>query len=573
MKRLLLSVATLALLVAACGAPAPGVTTSAGPSAGGASAAPVRGGTLVFAIWQEPSTLAPNYGNQTVTSVVNEVTVEGLLTTDTNGNYQPVLAKSVPTVSNGGVKLSADGKRMDVTYQLQPDIKWSDGEPFTSADVKFTWETWMKDPKVITREGYDQIDSVDTPDPLTVVLHYKSVYGPYPTRFGSIIPKHTLEKVADISSSDYGRRPLGTGPFKVTDFKAGDSITVERNPNYRNKGQPYLDKIIFRSVPSREVAVAQLKAGEVQGMWNLLEAQTPDLEKDANIKLAISPSPSVERIEINTAENKEGTDPNSTHPVLGDINVRRALIYATPKQQIIDKLLFGKARVGSSPVSQGWASPKGLTQEAYDPKKATELLDQGGWVKGGDGIRTKNGVRASITITTTTGDAIRERVEQILVDEYKQIGVELKISNIPSSVLLSASWSAGDPRKHGVFDMVMYASSPGIDPHQTVSLRYHSKKIPYPGNNGDGQNYTRFKNPDADKAIDEAGSTLDFEKRAAAYARALKLLNDAAVIIWMYERSGIDAFRANVFGYSPNVWDNITGNTEDWYIKGAAQSY
>ena len=533
----------------------------------------MRGGTLVFAIWQEPSTLAPNYGNQTVTSVVNEVTVEGLLTTDTNGNYQPVLAKSVPTVSNGGVKLSADGKRMDVTYQLQPDIKWSDGEPFTSADVKFTWETWMKDPKVITREGYDQIDSVDTPDPLTVVLHYKSVYGPYPTRFGSIIPKHTLEKVADISSSDYGRRPLGTGPFKVTDFKAGDSITVERNPNYRNKGQPYLDKIIFRSVPSREVAVAQLKAGEVQGMWNLLEAQTPDLEKDANIKLAISPSPSVERIEINTAENKEGTDPNSTHPVLGDINVRRALIYATPKQQIIDKLLFGKARVGSSPVSQGWASPKGLTQEAYDPKKATELLDQGGWVKGGDGIRTKNGVRASITITTTTGDAIRECVEQILVDEYKQIGVELKISNIPSSVLLSASWSAGDPRKHGVFDMVMYASSPGIDPHQTVSLRYHSKKIPYPGNNGDGQNYTRFKNPDADKAIDEAGSTLDFEKRAAAYARALKLLNDAAVIIWMYERSGIDAFRANVFGYSPNVWDNITGNTEDWYIKGAAQSY
>ena len=237
MRRLLISLAALSLLVAACGQQAPGVTTSAAPS-GGASATPVRGGTMVFAIWQEPSSLAPNYSNQTVNGVVNQVTVEGLLRTDNDGNYQPVLAKAVPTVNNGGVKISADGKRMDVTYQLVPDVKWSDGEAFTSADVKFTWETWIKDPKVITREGYDQIDGVDTPDPLTVVLHYKSIYSPYPTRFGSIIPKHTLEKVADISSSDFGRKPLGTGPFKITDFKAGDSITVERNVNYRKKGQP-----------------------------------------------------------------------------------------------------------------------------------------------------------------------------------------------------------------------------------------------------------------------------------------------------------------------------------------------
>jgi peptide/nickel transport system substrate-binding protein len=275
---------------------------------------------------------------------------------------------------------------------------------------------------------------------------------------------------------------------------------------------------------------------------------------------------------MNTAENKESTDPNSVHPVLGDINVRRALIYATPKQQIIDKLLYGKGRPGTSPVAQGPFSPK-ITQEGYDPKRANELLDQAGWVRGSDGIRSKNGVRASVTITTTTGDAIRERVEQILADEYKQIGVELKISNMPSSVLLSASWSSGDPRKHGVFDMVMYNSTPDVDPHSTVVLRYHSKNIPWPGNQGAGQNYTRFKNAEADKAIDEAGSTLDVEKRKAAYAKALTLLNDAAVINWLYERGSINAFRANVFGYVGQVWDNITWNAQEWYMKGAAQSY
>ncbi|TME94034.1 MAG: peptide ABC transporter substrate-binding protein, partial [Chloroflexi bacterium] len=130
-------------------------------------------------MWQEPATLAPNYGNQTITGIVNAVAVEGLLRTDTGGNYQPVLAKAVPTEKNGGVKISGDGKRMDVTYELQPDIKWSDGRPFTSADVKFTWEAWMKDPKVVSREGYEQIESIDTPNDLTVLVHYKTIYSPY----------------------------------------------------------------------------------------------------------------------------------------------------------------------------------------------------------------------------------------------------------------------------------------------------------------------------------------------------------------------------------------------------------
>jgi ABC-type transport system substrate-binding protein len=119
----------------------------------------------------------------------------------------------------------------------------------------------------------------------------------------------------------------------------------------------------------------------------------------------------------------------------------------------------------------------------------------------------------------------------------------------------------------------MYNSTPDVDPHQTVNLRYHSKNIPWPGNGGAGQNYTRFKNADADKAIEEAGSTIEIEKRKTAYARALQLLNDAAVIIWLYERGSINAFRANVFGYAGQVWDNITWNVEEWYVKGAAQSY
>jgi len=564
-KRFSIALAMVALVVTACGPTPGGTPASATPAA---SEGPARGGTLIFAMWQEPTTLAPPYVNQTIAGLVSQVAVEGLNRIDTDGNYQPLLAKAVPTISNGGVKLSADGKKMDVTYELLSGVTWSDGHAFTSADVKFTWENRMKDPKVVNRAGYDQIESIDTPNDTTVVMHFKSIYAPYPVLFGAgpaLLAKHVAEKEADLSKSDYNQRPLGTGPFKITEFVAGDHITAERNPNYREKGKPYLDKIIFKSVPASEVAIAQLKAGEVQGMWNILESQTPDLEKEASIKLVITPSPGVERIELNLAQNKDMTDPNSVHPILGDIAVRKALLWATPKQQIVDKLLFGKAKPGSSGYSQGWAKYSG-TQDAYDPKKANDELDKAGWIKGSDGIRSKSGVRASLTILTTTGNKTREQVEQILVDEFKQIGVELKIQNQPSSVLLSGSWSAGDPRKRGTFDLDMYTTSPDIDPHNHIFTRFHSSQIPSAANGGLGNNYLRLKSPEVDKAIEEGGATLDLEKRKAAYAKAIKAINDSYAIIFVYERASIDAFRTSVGGWQGNVWDNITWNTQEWFL-------
>ena len=566
MRRLAIALAAFGLVIAACGQPAPGAGTSAAPSATvAATASPTRGGTAIVAIWQFPATLAAHYANQTVTTIVDNGVLEGLAATATDGQYYPTLATEIPTLANGAAKVSTDGKKLDVTWKLKSGVKWSDGEPLTSADIKYTWEIWMKDPKVNNRTGFSEIESIDLPDDATAVVHYKSVYAAYPLNFFWLMPKHLLEKEADISKTDYVRRPLGTGPFKVTEFKTDESITLEKNPNYRDAGKPYLDKVIFKSVPSSQVGLAQLKAGEVHAMWNLTEAQTPDVEKESTLALLVVQGPTVERIELNTAQNKEYTDPNSTHPVLGDIAMRKALLYATPKQQIIDKLLFGKAKPGSSPVSQGWAAYK-EPQEGYDPKKANDVLDAAGWTKGSDGIRTKGGVRASLTYATTTGDQLRERVQQVLVEEWKAIGVEVKIQNQPSSVLLAGSCTGKDPRKLGTFDLLMYASTPEIDPHSTILPRYHSKQIPTQADCS-GQNYTRFKNPEADKAIEEAGGTLDAEKRKAAYAKVMKALNDAYVIIWMYDRANIDARVTGLQGWQGNTWQRFTWNVQDWWLK------
>ncbi len=563
MSRSLTLVFAVALVATACTSPQTTPSASASAAATATAAAITRGGTAIVAIWQEPSTLAPMYGNQTVLGLVINGTVEGLADTTTDGLYVPTLATRVPDVANGGVVVKGD--RMDVTWDLKPGIKWSDGDPLTSADIKYTWELWLKDPKVNTRTGFDQIESIDLPSELTAVLHYKTIYASYPLNFSSILPKHLLEKEADVSKTDYVRRPLGTGPYKITDFKAGDSITLEKNTNYRGApDKPYLDKIIFKSVPSSQVALAQLQAGEVHAMWNLTEAQTPDVEKTTGLSLQVVPGPTVERIEMNTAVNKEFTDPNSVHPVLGDIAVRKALLYATPKQQLVDKLLFGKAKPGASPVSQGWAAYR-EPQEAYDPARANKTLDDAGWVKGTDGIRSKGGVRASLTYTTTTGDQLRERVQQVLVDEWKAIGIEVKIQNQPSAVFLAGSCTAKDPRKLGTYDIDMYASTPSIDPHTTM-LRYHSKRIPTQADCA-GENYTRFKNPTADAAIEAAGTTLDLEKRKSSYATALKALNDAYVIIWLYDRANIDARVDALQGWQPNVWRRFTWNMQDWWLK------
>lgn len=552
---------SFSIIAAACGQQPTGSTATKAPAA---SEAPVKGGTAIVALWQEPSTLAPHYANQTVTDIVNYGVIEGLAETTTDGEYIPELAAKMPTLANGGVVVK--GTKLDVTWELKPGLKWSDGQPLTSADIKFTWEVWMKDPKVNNRTGFSEIESIDLPSATTAIIHYKSIYAPFPRNFGSLMPKHLLEKETDISKTDYVRRPLGTGPFKVAEFKAGDSITLEKNPNYRfGPDKPYLDKIVFKSVPSSEVALAQLKAGEVHAMWNLTESQTPEVEKEASLALNVVPGPTVERIELNTALNKENTDPNSVHPVLGDIEVRRALLYATPKQQLIDKLLFGKAKPGSSPVSQGWAAFK-EPQEGYDPAKANAALDKAGWVKGADGIRSKAGARASLTFTTTSGNQLRERVQQVLVDEWKAVGLEVKIQNAPSSVVLSGSCTGKDPRKLGTFDLVMYASGPGIDPHSTIFPRYHSKNIPTAADCS-GQNYTRIKDPSIDKAIDEAGATLDQDKRKAAYATVMKALNANYLIVWLYDRADIDGRSQKLGGWQANTWQRFTWNVEDWFLK------
>src|SRR5437867_2245627 len=214
---------------------------------------PRAGGTVVFAA-QEPDTLHPfrSTGTQT-NALVYQVAVEGLTAASPDGSPRAVLAVDVPTTANGAVHLLADGT-MTVRWTLRPDLGWSDGTRLTSADVRFTWRAVMTDPRTTTREGYELITDIETPDERTALVRYRAIDAAYASRFDALLPRHLLEGATEAAVAAYSRAPLGTGPFRITEFVAGDHITAERNEHYRVAGQPYLDRVIFRFVSSVEAA-------------------------------------------------------------------------------------------------------------------------------------------------------------------------------------------------------------------------------------------------------------------------------------------------------------------------------
>lgn len=550
---------TLALVVI-LGACAPQAPTPASTYA-----QPRSGGTLVVA-WQEPETLNPLYaaGIQAAAAVY-AVAVEGLVRVTPDGTFAPLLAREVPTPENGLV--TPDGTGMRVRYRLRDGIVWSDGAPFTSADVRFTWERVMVDTKVASREGYDLITAIDTPDEHTVDVRYRELYGAYLTRFDAILPRHALAGIADLTA--YGTAPLGTGPFRIVEFARGSHVIAERNERYRIAGRPHLDRIVFRFVPSIEAAKLQLKAGEVHAAFNVSEADAADLERDANIRLASARSPIVESLSFNLARRGDPADPAVRHPVLGDRAMRSALLLATPKEEIVRRLLSGRAAPGRSEIPIGWAADDAIAQEGFDPARARAILDEAGWKTGSDGVRRRGDVRARIEITSTTGNKLREQIEQVLVDSWREVGVEAVIRNVPSATLV-AGWTSKGVRRRGDFDVILaqlgLGTVGGTDPQGYLAQRHRCDTIPRAENGGAGGNWERFCDARVDRLLDEAGRTLDVARRRAVYSQVLRIVNEEVVAIWLFERSRINAFRADVGGYATNPWDTPTWDVHEWHL-------
>lgn len=230
---------------------------------GKSAQARMPGGTLTVGLTYDIDTL--NVYSTGFLGDVQAVVVEGLLAPNEKAEYVPVLALSVPTLQNGGVKLLDNDSRMQITYKLRPGVKWHDGQPFTSADVKFTWEA-VRDPKFIaeSKDGCEDILSIDAPDDLTVVCNYKSVTTNFTSTlftFG-ILPKHALEG-KNLNTDVNNQKPLGTGAFMVREFNKSQYVVADRSPNYLQKAAngdqlPYLQQLVFKIITNSNTLITQL---------------------------------------------------------------------------------------------------------------------------------------------------------------------------------------------------------------------------------------------------------------------------------------------------------------------------
>lgn len=529
---------------------------------------------IVYAMYQEPEQLNPFLASQTVASEVRSLVVEGVLGLDPEGQNFPELATEVPTVQNGGV--SADG--LMLKYGLREDVLWSDGEPFTCDDLMFTYEA-ATDPEggAVRRTGWDQIESVTCTDDFNINIQFAEFYAPFLGLFYAILPRHATGVPAEMTQWAYNRQPIGTGPFQVVEWISGDHILLEPNPNYRDyPALPLVDQVVVRIVPSREVGKALLRSGEIHILRDLTEADTPEFNDLQNILVHGRPSSRTERLLLNLADpDLDATDQPQAHPhpLLGDVRVRQALEMAIDKQFIVDNLLYGATEVATSEIGLGWAACN-ISASVHDPEQAKALLTGAGFTDGdGDGVREcagcSHGAPGSplrLKIQTTSGNQLREDTQVLLIEMLADVGVELYIENVPSSVLFG-SWSNGAFRKHGNFDILMYTTTDGIDPHRQMASYFHSASMPTDANGGVGNNYSRWLSPTADAALEVAGSTPDVDVRIDAYQEVCELIDADLPHIYLYERGDLHASLSNVVGFEVNPWSNETWNAEEWDLN------
>jgi peptide/nickel transport system substrate-binding protein len=514
---------------------------------------PQKGGQIIFGTSQELESFNPLMPFIEAQRGIQMCVFDSLWRIDPQGEYVPNLATEIPTQANGGI--SKDGTLF--TVKLRQNAKWHDGQSLTAKDVVVHWQTILNPKvKVHTTSGYDRIDSMWAADDFTVKFKMKEAYAPILVTLADmyITPEHILSKSPDINKDEFNtKRPIGTGAFKFVEWVPGNHVTLEANRAYHGSG-PHLDRIVFRFTPDMNVLYTQLKTGEIDILG--IDGIPPDLFSEAK-KL-----PNVKAFNIGSF-SWEAICPNMLLPLFQDKRVRQALYFGMDKKPIIEKVYLGlmtEAETYIAPYS--WAyNPKVKGYHKYNPEKAKQLLEQAGWKVGPDGIRIKDGKRLSFETACTAGNKQREQVQQILQQQWRQIGVDLKINNKPAAVLF------GDFFRLSKFE-TMFNGMPVAAGDPDITFRLHSKYIPAKG--GMGRNSVAYENPKVDQLMEAGMREVDREKRKKIYGDLQEILVDELPYIPIFHYATLRGTREHVQGYRPNpyVYDN-TWNANEWWVKKA----
>ncbi|MDQ6932894.1 MAG: peptide ABC transporter substrate-binding protein [Candidatus Eremiobacteraeota bacterium] len=494
--------------------------------------------------YASPNSLNPILTTNTAENFYASLAFDPLISLDQQGRQVPILAREVPTPSNGGV--SQDGRR--ITYHLRHGVRWHDGAPFTSADVAFTWQAVMNPRNnVVSRRGYDLVTSVQTPDPYTVVFNLSRAFSPaINTLFAEsdepyrILPKHILAKYSVINAVPFNSQPIGTGPFRFARWQRGDRVEYIANEHYF-LGAPKLKRIIVKIIPDDNTRVAQMRTHELDGAFTLSSAAYRDLRGVPDVKLVLPLRPSYVSVSFNLM-----------HPPLNDLNVRRAIAYAIDKDEITRDDTYGAARVATEDLSPfySWAFDPAVAQYPYNPQKAAQLLDRAGWHRTGRSIRAKNGQPLSLQIVYGQGSPTSKTLGVQLQAALERVGIDTQIKTY-NYALLFATAQSGGIFNSGKYDLALYSWVAGADPDD--SSQWSCAFMPPRGNN-----FTRYCNAEMDAVQQAALTHFDISRRKAAYRRSQELLARDVPAVFLYWPTQRDAINPDLKNYQPN------GITEGW---------
>jgi peptide/nickel transport system substrate-binding protein len=500
---------------------------------------------LIVGYDREPDTL--NRFSTHILEDIQSCVVEGLTTTDEKMQVVPLLAERVPTVDNGDVTVRPDGA-MDVTWRLRAGVRWHDGAPFTSADVKFTVDA-INSPRYNpeSTDGFDRIASIDTPDPLTAIVHYKEIYAPYDIQFiRGTLPRHILEGRDIDRAQDYNRSPLGTGPYRVAEWKAGEYIRLERVPHYwRGDEFPHIRQLLFKFIANTNTRINQLKSGEVH-----VVALVP---WDKYREVAAIPSLAVHQTPGNAYEHV--TLNERTFPPFADVRVRRALLHALDRELYVKTILDGLAPVAHGPIQPvSWAYTDKVTTYAFDPARARALLDEAGWKLGSDGIRQRDGRSLAFTLITQAGFTVRESVAQAIARQLRDVGVAVNVE-LHDGTAISALWFEGR------FDAMLHWWQMPSDPELTTF--FAADRTPPAG-----RNINYFKDDELTKLLYQSDRTVDRDERTRLLHRAQSIVADQVPELPLYNVTKLDAVPASLQHFKGNPTNaGIFWNVHEWAIR------
>jgi peptide/nickel transport system substrate-binding protein len=629
------------------GAGSPGATSPGAPGAGspGATGSPQGedqlfavdyqpqegkpGGSVVIGEWQAPDNLNPYYSNAFATVEVLYATHAGLWRVSSSGHWQPWLAAKMPkfgdnsvregtsaqcpgaaaagspaataaaasptgspaaTGSPAGTAAASPGASpaaggFEVDIELKPGLKWSDGQPLTLNDLRYTWQ-WVMNPAqkglVAGTTGWEDIADikVDSAGTKATVAFCKPYAGFYGLLSATILPQHYMSTVPVAQASERSMpvsaamaRVPASGPFMFTNAVSPSAITLKKNPNWTggafNQGA-YLDEVKYSFYADVDGMKAAFLAGDLDVSLNMVQADYDTIKAvDPSIgKALIKPAWEWEHFDLNT-----GTG----HEMLKDVNVRKAIEQGIDKEDLY-KALFPSGTPPEQPACQN--VPPGLfyrdpsvTCPAYDPEAAKAALDAAGWTDAdGDGVREKGGVKADLLTCTTAGRPVRQLTLEKFQGYMKAIGITTRIKTADATSVVFAGWNDVPEGTdcsiyRGTFDVALYTSVFGFDLFGSFYYSYHTNQIP-DNPPHDGSNTTRFSNPEMDAALDTLRTSVRTDQQIDAAKTIQRIDREQVPDISLYYREsprGISNRLRNFF-QNPSSQGDIW-NIEDWWVE------